>query len=169
MKKFQVFAWLVIPVVLGAAELSVEQTASVRSDRKVGFQVLNMGAPYQQTLGVAAAVNVMRKVRGRFVYAPGLTSRPNDAVDTLHTFVVGVDGFLFDQALTPMLSIQTAFTRGSEDFGDVFGRNSRHFLLAVGADFLRSDGLNVGAAINLPINEPVSGISFYMGWYSDIL
>ncbi len=151
-----------------AADPSLEGSFSVRGDRKFGFQVLHMGAPYRQVLGVAGAVNFMRKARARLIYAPGLASRGAQSNDTLHTLVASLDGFLLDRSLSPMFSLQSAFTNGAENFGSVFGRNARHLLIAVGADFLRSDGLNAGAAVNLPINEPVSGISFYLGWHSNL-
>lgn len=154
---------------LFAAESSLEEKFSVRKDRKIGFQVLHMGAPFEQWLGVGGAVNIMRQARVRVIYAPGVTAQPNQGIDTLHTVVGSLDGFLFDQPLSPMLSIQSAVTRGNESVGNVFGQNARHFLLSVGADFLRSDGLNAGVAVNLPINEPVSGFNFYLGWYSDLI
>ncbi|MBI1861223.1 MAG: hypothetical protein HYR96_09930 [Deltaproteobacteria bacterium] len=142
---------------------SVEQAKPIRVERKFGFQVINMGAPYSQMLGVSGGVNVTRQARARLIYAPGMAN----AKDTVHTLVASVDGFLFDRELTPMLSVQTAFSQGPSDI-NVFGGSARHFLVAVGADFLRSDGLNAGVAVNLPINEPVSGIAFYLGWYSDL-
>ena len=168
MKTFVFLAFVVGFQLLAAESNSIQEMAQpTRVDRKFGFQVINMGAPYAQMLGVSGGVNVTRHARTRVIYAPGSAGTVK-GLETLHTVVASVDGFLFDRALTPMLSLQTAFTNGAESVGSVFGRDARHFLVAVGADFLRSDGLNAGVAVNLAINEPVSGISFYLGWYSDL-
>lgn len=139
--------------------LAAEESNRLHS--RLGFEVSLLGDPFPALLGANISYNLYDFLRAK---AGGGLSSDFDG-NNWQTLGCGLRFFVPGWNLSPFGGVSIAHRWHQDTYTPNKSDEITYGYLSIGLEWLAQNGINVGAAISVPIARIVALPNFYLGWY----